>query len=63
MSHESEVYPIGEPLYEIQIGITGSRESELYPNQGPPETSRNWFSGIVAQRRSMPSQISRTLTA
>jgi len=35
MYHEGEVYPIGEPLYEIQIGITGSRESELYPNQGP----------------------------
>jgi cyanophycinase len=34
MYHEGEVYPIGEPLYEIQIGITGSRESEIYPKQG-----------------------------
>jgi cyanophycinase len=34
MYHGDEVYPIGEPLYEIQIGVMGSRESELHPNQG-----------------------------
>jgi cyanophycinase-like exopeptidase len=39
MYHEGEVYPIGKPVYEIQIGIAGSRESELYPNRGPQETS------------------------
>ena len=41
MYHDGEVYPIGEPLYEIQIGITGSRESELYPNQGPAGNKPN----------------------
>jgi molecular chaperone HtpG len=40
MYHDDEVYPIGKPLYEIQIGVTGSRESELYPSHAP-ENSQN----------------------
>jgi cyanophycinase-like exopeptidase len=34
MYHKAEAYPIGKPLYELQIDIGGSRESELYPGQG-----------------------------
>lgn len=34
MCHDGEVYPICKRLYEIQIGVMGSRESELFPDQG-----------------------------
>ncbi len=37
MYHGGEIYPIGKPLYEIQIGVAGTRESEVYPNQGGAE--------------------------
>jgi cyanophycinase len=33
MYYEGEVLPIEKPLFEIQVGLTGSQEAQLYPNQ------------------------------
>ena len=34
MYHGGEVFPIDKPVFEIQTGLMGSYEAELYPNQG-----------------------------
>jgi cyanophycinase len=34
MYHGGEVFPIEKPVFEIQAGLMGSYEAQLYPNQG-----------------------------
>lgn len=34
MYHTDEIFPIQLPIFEIEIGVMGRRETELYPYQG-----------------------------
>jgi hypothetical protein len=33
MYHGGDMFPIEQPVFEIQVGLTGSHEAQLYPNQ------------------------------
>jgi hypothetical protein len=35
MYHAGEVFPIEKPVFEIQVGLSGTQEAQLYPIQGP----------------------------
>lgn len=37
MFYAGELYPIRKPLFEIEIGVMGRREGEIYPHRFPSE--------------------------
>ena len=37
MFYAGDLYPIRKPLFEIEIGVMGRREGEIYPHRFPSE--------------------------